>query len=62
MTEPDVRPLSPWELLHLAETYDANGDRATAAMLLDCAFAAFSASASIWEMTNHTSVIDDIDC
>jgi hypothetical protein len=60
MTDPDVHALSPWELLRLAETYDANGDRPTAAMLLDCAFAAFSASSSIWEVTNHTSVIDDM--
>ena len=61
MMEPDRHPLSPWELLQLAETYDAHGDRPTAAMLLDCAFAAFSASSTMWEVTNHSSVIDDTD-
>lgn len=61
MFDSDARPLSPWELLRLAETYDANGDRLTAAMLLDCAYAAFSASSCIWDVTSHTTVIDDID-
>lgn len=62
MSDTDTRPLSPWELLRLAETYEANGDRPTAAMLLDCAYAAFSASSCIWEVTNRTAVIDDVDC
>jgi len=62
MFDSDARALSPWDLLHLAETYDANGDRPTAAMLLDCAYAAFSASSRMWEVTNHSTVIDDVDC
>lgn len=61
MRRVNQQPMSPWELLRLAELYDANGDRPTAAMLLDCAFAAFSTLSGVWEITQGSTVKDDID-
>jgi hypothetical protein len=61
MHAPIRRPMSPWEMVRLAEVYDAGGDRQTAAMLLDCAFAAFAVAAELRAVSGHPAALDDAE-
>lgn len=53
--------MSPWALLRLAETFESNGDRATAEMLLDCVCAAFSASVELAGVVGPSATTDEFD-